>query len=138
VNRPCLHLSFTYNKEPPISVLLFKLRNVPDDEAEEVRALLSGHNIDFYETHAGSWGISMPGIWLRDETQLEKAKSLIDIYQKERQRKAIETYEHLRRKGEHRTVMDKVKEAPVQSIIYLIAALIILYLTIMPFMGIFR
>lgn len=101
--------------------------------------MLSDHDIDFYETQAGNWGISMPGIWLRDKTQLEKAKSLIDIYQKERQRKAIETYEHLRRKGERRTVMDKVRAEPVQSIIYLIAALIVLYLTIMPFfMGIFR
>ena len=51
--------------------LLFKLRNVPDDEAEEVRQLLNDHEINFYETRAGGWGISMPGIWLPDDRQFK-------------------------------------------------------------------
>lgn len=121
-----------------MGILLFKLRHVPDDEADDIRAILSGNGIDFYETSAGSWGISLPAIWLHDEAQLEKAETLIDAYQQQRQKSARTHYEQLRQKGEHRTIMDKVKEAPLQAIIYLAAVLIILYLTITPFMRIFR
>ena len=45
-----------------MSKLLFRLRNVPDDEADEVRELLTQHSIEFYETGAGNWGISMPRV----------------------------------------------------------------------------
>jgi len=48
------------------------------------------------------------------------------------------TYEQLRQQGEQRTVLDKVREAPLLAAIYLVAALLILYLSIMPFLDIFR
>jgi len=121
-----------------MGVLLFRLRHVPDDEADDIRALLSDNGIDFYETSAGSWGISLPAIWLHDEAQLDKAKVLIDAYQQQRRKNARTQYEQLRQKGKHRTIWTKMQEAPLQSIIYLAAVLIILYLTIMPFMRIFR
>ena len=38
--------------------LLFNLRNVPEDEADEVRQLLTTHGVDWYETRPGPWGIS--------------------------------------------------------------------------------
>lgn len=88
--------------------LLFKLRNVPDDEAEEVRQLLNDHEISFYETHAGSWGVSLPGMWLQDDSQLKEAKSLIETYQRERASVARESYEQLKKEGRHETVMDKI------------------------------
>ena len=72
---------------------LFKLRNVPEDEAQEIRDLLSQYQIDYYETPAGNWGISMPAIWLNDEQQLEQAKELIEKYQEERQIRARRDYE---------------------------------------------
>jgi len=118
--------------------LLFKLRNVPSDEADEVRELLHRHSIDFYETSAGSWGISLPAIWLHSEEQLEEARSLIDAYQQQRRKSARQTYEQLRQRGEQRTVLDKVREAPLLAAIYLAAVLLILYLSIMPFLDIFR
>ena len=65
-------------------VPVFRLRNVPDDEAEEIRNLLKHNHIDFYETPAGNWGISMPAIWLNDDDQLERAKELIKEYQQHR------------------------------------------------------
>jgi len=121
-----------------MGVLLFRLRHVPDDEADDIRTLLSDNGIDFYETSAGNWGISLPAIWLYDEAQLEKAKALIDAYQQQRQKSARETYEQLRQRGEQRTIWTRMRESPLQSIIYLVAVLIILYLTIMPFMRISR
>ena len=44
-----------------MSALIFRLRNVPEDEAMQVRDLLDEHRIDWFETSAGNWGIGMPG-----------------------------------------------------------------------------
>ena len=114
-------------------VKLFKLRNVPDDEAEDVRQLLADHDIDFYETHAGGWGISMPAIWLQDGTQLAQATALIDAYQAERTVQARSEYEQLKQAGKHRTVMDMISENPVQFILLLLLTLFILYVSLAPF-----
>ena len=71
-----------------MAVLIFKLRYVPDDEAQEVRDLLSENAIDFYETSAGVFGISMPGLWIKNKDQTEIARQLIDEYQQLRQNRA--------------------------------------------------
>ena len=118
--------------------LLFKLRNVPDDEADDIRELLKDHGIDFYETEAGSWGISLPAIWLQDKAQLQEAKVLLNGYQQQRQRNAREIHAQQIQQGTQRTVMDKVREAPLLAAIYLAAVLIILYISIMPFVDLFN
>jgi len=114
--------------------LLFKLRNVPDDEAEEVRQLLCDHEIDFYETHAGGWGISMPGIWLHDDHQLKEAKSALEDYQRERTERMRLRYEELKREGRHQTAIDRIVENPVRFILLTAALLIILYISLSPFL----
>ena len=115
--------------------LLFKLRSVPDDEAEDIRQLLAEHEIDFYETYAGGWGLSMPGIWLHDETHLVKAKSLIQQYQNERVQNARAAYEQLKEEGRHKTVTDKIVEHPFQFLMLSLAVLFILYISLRPFLG---
>ena len=67
-----------------MSVLLFKLRRVEDDEADEIRALLHEHEIDFYETTNGRWGLGYAAIWLHSDEHLERGKALIVDYQKQR------------------------------------------------------
>ena len=64
--------------------LLFKLKGVPETEADEVRALLTEHQIDFYETPPSIWGVSMEAIWLRDDEQLVTAQQLLHEYQQRR------------------------------------------------------
>ncbi len=49
-----------------MSKLLMNLRHVPEDEADEVRALLDEHAIAYYETKPSRWGISSGGIWIAD------------------------------------------------------------------------
>lgn len=117
-------------------VKLFSLHNVPDDEAEEVRELLRGNAIDFYETPAGNWGISVPSIWLHDKNQLEKAKALIGSYQKERLNRAREEYAQLGRTGRHRTIGDVIRENPLRFVVYLAAIAALLYFSTKPFMDI--
>ncbi len=70
--------------------LLFNLRNVPDDEADEVRALLTAHGVDWYETRPGPWGISHGGLWLRDAAAWPEARRLLDGYQQTRRDQARE------------------------------------------------
>lgn len=115
-------------------VQIFKLRNVPDDEAADVRALLIENDIDFYETSAGNWGISAPGIWLRDESRFAEARALIDAYQAERGRRMREEYERLKRQGRQRSVAQLIAEDPLRAILYLIGIAVILYISIKPFL----
>lgn len=94
-----------------------------------MRVLLSDNGIDFYETSAGVFGISMPGLWLKDEHQLEKARQLIDEYQQLRQAKARQEYEQ----GTPRTFMDMFKEAPARYISFILAIILICYFMIFAF-----
>ncbi len=111
-----------------MSKLLFKLRGVPDDEAEEVRALLVEHQIDFYETSAGNWGISMPAIWVRDESRYPEAKVLLDNYQVARSARVREEYARLKREGKHKTLIDSFRENPFGFIAYVFIVIVLLYL----------
>jgi hypothetical protein len=116
-----------------MSRLLIKLRYAPDDEIQEIRDLLQEHRIDFYETHAGPWGISAPAIWLTDEAQYERARALMDEYQESRFRAKRAEYESLRLAGQHQTFLHNLPENPVQVILYGLIAGLILYFSISPF-----
>jgi hypothetical protein len=119
-----------------MSKQIFRLRNVPDDEAEEIRQLLQEHGIDFYETPAGNWGISMPALWLNDENEhrAEAARSLIATYQEERAVRKRREYEELKQQGKHRKLRDVFLERPFELIFYLLIAALILYLSTKPFL----
>lgn len=113
--------------------ILFKLRNVPNDEADEIRELLTRNNIEFYETPAGRWGISMEAIWLREDTHLEQAKQLIDDYQTQRYQRVTQEYEELKQKGEVESFLHRMATRPLQTIAIVAFIVIILYFVTMPF-----
>ena len=113
--------------------LLFKLNGVPDDEAEEIRAVLDEHHIDYYETNAGRFGISLAAIWLRGDEELERARELINDYQQQRYQQARETYEQQQRDGTAETFLQKALHSPLKTLIFLAAILAVLYFSIMPF-----
>lgn len=115
-------------------VRLFSLRNVPDDEAEEVRALLTDNHIDFYETSAGNWGISTPGLWLREEDQLQQAEELLERYQETRAEQQREIYQQLKSEGKHKTFIDMIAEEPLKVIAYIAIVLVIIYFSTKPFL----
>ena len=52
------------------------MRHVPEDEAREVRELLASNKIEFFETFAGNWGVSMPALWLKKNEQYKDTYSL--------------------------------------------------------------
>ena len=116
-----------------MATLLFKLRFVPDDEAQDIRELLDEHNISYYETTAGILGISMPALWLKDDSQLERARALIDNYQQQRQYHASEEYKKQKQDGTARTVIDMFKDDPLRYIGYVLAIAFIIYFTVILF-----
>lgn len=116
-------------------ILLFRLRGVPEDEAEEVRDLLGRRGIEHYETTAGFWGTGTPGIWLRDDSRLEEARALIAEYQDRRFASERARYEALRREGRHRRMADVLRERPLRLLAYAIVILVVLYFSTMPFWG---
>lgn len=117
-------------------VRLFILKGVPDDEADDIRQLMERHQINFYETPAGNWGMSLPAIWLPDESQYEEAYNLIAKYQIERRDKAQDEYQRLKREGKSAGFVAGVREDPVRTIVFLLIIALLLYLSIKPFISI--
>jgi hypothetical protein len=117
-----------------MSVILFRLRGVPDDEADEIRELLKTNGIDFYETSAGNWGISMPAIWLRDYHQLKQTKQMLEVYQEERSSRMQSEYARQKERGENRNLYDIFREDPLRMLLYVAAVVAIIYFSVMPFL----
>lgn len=109
-----------------MAILVFRLNNVPQAEADAVRALLTDHQIDFYETSSGNWGFSTAGIWLNNNDDKLRARSLIDDYQQH----------HLPAVEQAESFMQLAWRQPLRVSIYLVIILFILYLSLMPFIGI--
>lgn len=112
--------------------LLLNLRNVPDDEAREVRALLDEHGIEFYETPPSRWGISMGGIWLHRDDELAGARRLLADYHAQRALQAGEEYERRKRDGEVETFAAVLRRRPSEVLMIFAAAGGILALMLWP------
>ena len=111
-----------------MAVLIFNLRSVPDDEAQDIRELLLDNNIEYHETSAGLLGISVPGLWVVNEEQVDKARKLIDEYQQLRQKRVQEEY-----RLKKRTSTDMFKENPVRYLASIVAIILICYLMVFLF-----
>jgi hypothetical protein len=109
--------------------LLFSLRNVPEDEAYEVRELLSEYEISFYETSAGNWGVSMPGLWLRDDLDLPKAQQLLDEYQQQRQITQRQLYLQRKQTGQTKSFLTVWREKPLLMLGYFAVIALVIYVS---------
>ncbi len=114
---------------------LLKLRNVPEDELAEIYELLESHEIEFYETSAGNWGISMHALWLTNDEDYSKVRTLLDDYSEQRYHRAREEFEYLKQTGKARTFMDLAKENPFKVSLYFIIVLVLVYFSIAPFIN---
>lgn len=118
--------------------IFFRLRNVPDDEADEVRQLLDDHLIPWYETSAGRWGISFPAIWLSDDRDQKRARQLLDAYQAERvQTQRREVSERLQR-GEQLTILSQFLQRPLRTILAVVVILVVVYFSVTPFLSLYK
>lgn len=118
--------------------LLFKLSNVPDDEAQDIRELLNNHDIHFYETNAGFFRVGLDAIWLADGTQEEQARELIRSYQAERVVRQQENYAQLVEVGQVPSVWQRFCAQPIRFIALVVAILFVAALTVVPFVMLLR
>jgi hypothetical protein len=116
-----------------LATLLFRLRHVPDDEANEVRDLLEQNDIAFYETSAGNWGISLPAIWLPHDEDYPRARELLDVYQHERVIRMREQHQADKAAGRAETLFGMLAQDPAKVLAYLVLIGVILYISISIF-----
>lgn len=120
---------------PPMSVLLFRLNNVPEEEAEGVRAVLLENEIDFYETSAGAFGISVAAIWLRDESELTRAREVIAAFQIQHAQRVREEWQDSHNRGEADSFLKRLRREPLKVLLLIGGLLVVLYVSIVPWLS---
>lgn len=113
--------------------LLFRLNQVPDDEAEDIRTLLEDAGFDVYETSAGFFGLGVAAIWLRDKNDLSRARQLIDDYQQQRADTMRADYQARLDKGEEASFLRQSLQHPIRSLGVFIVVALILAVIMLPF-----
>jgi hypothetical protein len=115
-----------------MSKLLLNLRNVPDDEADDVRALLDAKRIAFYETTPNLWGISAGGIWVADDADFPEAKRAFDDYEQQRSVRVRAEYAAAKHAGTAETFIDILRADPLRVVMTLLGILLALGLVALP------
>ncbi len=113
--------------------LLYKLRGVPEQEANEIRELLERHGIEYYETEAGRWQISLAAIWIRHNDDYVHAKALLDAYHEKLFREVRADYLQRLADGTADTFWQRLQREPLRVILYILAVAFIVYFTVVPF-----
>lgn len=116
--------------------LLFRLRNVPEDEADAVRALFADNDIAFRETSGGLLGLGTAAIWVDGDGDFARASKLLNHYQEQRYHSAQAQLSAAKQDDQHPTLWRNFKQRPGQFLIYLLVVGGIIYLTIKPFFAI--
>lgn len=103
--------------------LLLNLRNVPDDESDEVRALLDDNGIEFYETLPSRWGISHGGIWAARDEDAARAERLLADYQHTRRERARAEHAAAVRAGTAETFATLLRREPLRVLLAVLGIL---------------
>ena len=115
-----------------MSKLLLNLRHVPDDEADDVRAMLDANGIAYYETKPGPWNISVGGIWVKDDADIAEAKRLMADYQEQRGTRARAEYAAAVRDGTAETFWTQLRAEPARVLLAVLGILFALGLMALP------
>ena len=115
-----------------MSRLLLNLRNVPGDEADDVRAFLDANRIAYYETRPSLWGISAGGIWVTEDADVAEAKRLMATYQAERGARARAEYAAAKAAGTAETFWMVLRGDPLRVLLTVLAILCLLGLVALP------
>ncbi len=121
-----------------MSKLVFRLNNVPEEEADLVRQLLTDHQFEFYETHAGRWGISVAALWLKDDDEFVRARELIDSFQQNYTTKMRTEFEQAKEDGLVPTFWQLLRASPFIVVTYWLLIIAVAALTIFPMFSFFH
>ena len=113
---------------------LMNLRHVPDDEADEIRALFEENNVSYYETPPSRWGISMGGFWVHDEQEAERAKALLEDYQLKRVQEQRALYQQDLAEGRTGGLWFRLRQKPVTPLAASAAIIGIALISLLPFL----
>ena len=112
--------------------LLLNLRNVPDDEADDVRAMLDANGIAHYETPPSGWGLSAGGIFVKANADIAEARRLMAAYQARRSARVRAEYAAARRDGTAETFRSVLRAEPMRVVLALLGILLALALVALP------
>ena len=115
-----------------MSKLLLNLRNVPDDEADDVREMLDANGIAYFETRPGPWRISVGGIWITEDAAIVEAKRLMADYQQARGERARAEYAAAVRDGTAETFWSQLRSEPLRVLLTIAAIVLLLGLVALP------
>lgn len=116
--------------------LLLNLRHVPDDEADEVLALLKDHHIQHYTTPPGPLGISAGGIWIKYDRDVDRARSLFDAYQENRLKRATAEADAARQSGNAMTLWRFWRQRPWHVALMIALSVMVLLIFFAPMLQI--
>lgn len=112
--------------------LLLNLRDVPDDEIDDVLALMAGHDIECYETPRGPFGITAGALWLRRAADYPRARELMDQYQHERTERARARRQEVALRGDADTLWSYARRHPLRVVLVLAGSLFVLMVLFAP------
>jgi hypothetical protein len=118
--------------------LAFRLNNVPVEEADLVRSLLVDQEIDFYETTAGRWGISVAAIWVKTDEEFTRARELIEQFQVGHSRAMRDQYAEDVNAGRVPTLWQLLRASPVIFITYWLLIGAVVVISVLPIYGYFN
>ncbi len=121
-----------------MSVLIFRLNGVDDDEAADVRRLLDERGLAYHETSGGFLGFGVAGLWLLDANEKAAARALIDRYQAKRSARLAAEYADRCHAGQAETTLQRAIRHPLRTLFYLAGAAAVLYLVLVPFLTLGR
>ena len=117
-----------------MATLIFRLNGVEEEEAAAVRQLLQEHQLEFYETTAGNWGVSMAGIWLQHDADADAARSLIENLQLQRSEDLRRDFDARMARGED-GLWQRARANPLRFVAFLLVAVGVLYISLKPFLN---
>lgn len=120
-----------------MATLLYRLNDVPEDEADDIRQLLNEKGLEYYETHGGFFGLGVAAIWLTNDNQLLLAKAVIDEYQANRAIIQRQHYDELRANGEILGFGQAILQHPFRFVGIILLVCFVLLLTLLPFWNTF-
>lgn len=118
--------------------LLLNLRHVPEDEAEEVQALMRQHGIACYATPPGPFRISAGGIWIKHDADYPRARELMDDYQQARAASARQSWQEARASGQAATLWSVIRHQPLKVLLLLAGVIFVLAFFFAPLVVFFR
>lgn len=116
-----------------MAVLLFRLNQVPEDEAEDVRQLLDEARIGYYESSAGFFGLGVAAIWLKENDDLPRARELVDQYQAQRAEIMRADYQSRISAGEENSFWQESLQHPFRLVGSIALLILVLAIIMLPF-----